>query len=896
MVEHHSSYLLWARRLRCGAIAGLTSISLIAGESMDVRADWPLSKRKKPVESAEAKQANDFNNAVRKLMAEAKSHADKGELDRAIYLAERAAKISESSANLVRCAPDVSPAATANFVSELRTQRTDLLKPRSGSAVGPESIATNRSGDSVAPSSTVGPQSHQNKNSTDANRAVRSGNPGGSIPAGKSQQKSQTVASKAVQFPSENVLPPLSTIATSPIAIRAVEGGAADQIHEPMPELSDVALHVVVDSSNSPSSGTDEPEFAATTKKTPVMSGPSNSAITAESEDLGFPVNNVAQQKSVDASESSVVDTLDPETPEMMIPKVAETAVENVTEFEESDPQQLSTLDISQAKDELEELTELPAVSTPMVKLRVRRRDVESSLRSELESPSLQPDVEQVTPPHDGLADLESPIQDGGQPVESLDVTLVPSAEENSETRPLESVVPSGKLRLRPQRRLSNESHTADLATESTPSSDVTQLPVVAENRTLNDDPTTEVPVVWTDPDVSIPFVDMELTEPVETSLAEGPPTEIPQVVNDESPPSVTSAGPIQLKLRSRFPVRSAQSADEAQADDVQKVTPAKGEALPQVDSAKTATTEFNPKATLPRQIDHRLTPSPETRSSEVDQVTEKPQSDDAPSGIKLRARYQERKPVQVDLPKTQNTIKLRKTYDRLSSATPASTETNFEERSPSRQSQNSGDQPTATDEPLTDEVVSEPKSAAQELPETSASNQSANTTKRPLFRLRKQSVALDNATASASSGHSANGETPGSGSSVAPLPPKADTRGSASRKRSVPPKASTRGLQSERDPISMSDTPAVSSPDEDVPMASVNPSGKTAAKRTLASFEDDQALLSRAILENGPIQRFAQLFSLPHATAASTLGVLGIVMLMGGLWLVRATLRINPS
>ena len=891
MVEHHSSYLLWARRLRCGAIAGLTSISLIAGESMDVRADWPLSKRKKPVESAEAKQANDFNNAVRKLMAEAKSHADKGELDRAIYLAERAAKISESSANLVRCAPDVSPAATANFVSELRTQRTDLLKPRSGSAVGPESIATNRSGDSVAPSSTVGPQSHQNKNSTDANRAVRSGNPGGSIPAGKSQQKSQTVASKAVQLPSENVLPPLSTIATSPIAIRAVEGGAADQIHEPMPELSDVALHVVVDSSNSPSSGTDEPEFAATTKKTPVMSGPSNSAITAESEDLGFPVNNVAQQKSVDASESSVVDTLDPEKPEMMIPKVAETAVENVTEFEESDPQQLSTLDISQAKDELEELTELPAVSTPMVKLRVRRRDVESSLRSELESPSLQPDVEQVTPPHDGLADLESPIQDGGQPVESLDVTLVPSAEENSETRPLESVVPSGKLRLRPQRRLSTESHTADLATVPDPSSNVTQLPVVAENGTPDADQATEVPVTSTDPYTAIPFVEMELTHPVETSPTEGPPTELPQVANHELPPSVVSSGPLQLKLRSRFPVRSAQSADDAQ-----KVTPAKGEVPSQVDTSQTAATEFNPKATLPRQIDHGFTPSPGTKSPELDEMTEKPQSDDAPQGIKLRTRYRERAPAEADLPKNQHTIKLRKTYDRLSSATPASAETNFEERSPSRQSQNPGDQPTASDEPLTDEVVSEPKSAAQELPETSASNQSANTTKRPLFRLRKQSVALDNATASASSGHSANGETPGSGSSVAPLPPKADTRGSASRKRSVPPKASTRGLQSERDPISMSDTPAVSSPDEDVPMASVNPSGKTAAKRTLASFEDDQALLSRAILENGPIQRFAQLFSLPHATAASTLGVLGIVMLMGGLWLVRATLRINPS
>jgi len=93
-----------------------------------------------------------------------------------------------------------------------------------------------------------------------------------------------------------------------------------------------------------------------------------------------------------------------------------------------------------------------------------------------------------------------------------------------------------------------------------------------------------------------------------------------------------------------------------------------------------------------------------------------------------------------------------------------------------------------------------------------------------------------------------------------------------------------------------MSNGPAASSSDENAPMASVNPSGKTGAKRTLASFEDDQALLSRTILENGPIQRFAQLFSLPQATAASTLGVLGIVMLMGGLWLVRATLRISPT
>ena len=884
MVEHHSSYLLWARRLRCGAIAGLTSISLIAGESMDVRADWPLSKRKKPVESAEAKQANDFNNAIRKLMAEAKSHADKGELDRAIHLADRAAKISESSANLVRCAPDVSPAATANYVSELRTQRSERLKLRGGSSVSPESLATNQSSSAVTPVAGKAQETRQNKTPTAANFAVQPRNPVGPTPTAKSPQKTQTIAAKPVELPSESALPPLSTTALSPAPMPPLKGVATDLADSALPELSEVAVPALVAASPSLSSSAEELEFAPTTTNPSVTSVTSDSAITDALEGPKEPVVSVAQQKSIDERETDFSDAADGVAAEASVPEVVDTTTDDVAQAAKAVPEQLETTEITQTKDELERPAEFAADDMPRVKLRVRRRETEPSRRPALEFPSQEPDVDQVTAPPDSLADLDSKPRNGGQPEDQFEALLIPAGNDSQQVAPSESGLHSGKLRLRPMRRPSIENQVVESLPESSPSSDLEPTPLAVDSQAAETDQTTEVPVAANDPVTSSLFTETESTDPVEPVTTDSPLAESPAVVEDELLPSVASAGPLNLKLRSRFPVRSSQATDT--------VTSSKNAVPPRVDTPATATDEFYPNGTSSGQVEHRITPAPE-----IGEMTDQPQPNEAPAGFKLRARYPERTSTKSDLPVTQHTIKLRKTYDNLSSVTPQSADASSRQSAAAGKSQTSAydARQTVADEPLSDEAVTEPEPAVQPPSEKSDSLQSAGSTTRPSFRLRKQSVSWDNSNSLPPSGHSSNAMTTGTSPNVAPLPPKSDPVASSSRNRSIPSKASTKGLQSRRDPISMSEGSAASS-DEKVPMTSVSPAGNTAAKRMLASFEDDQAELSRTILANGPIQRFAQLFSLPHSTAASTLAVIGIGMLLGGLWLVRATLKISPT
>ena len=116
------------RPLWYAAIIGMTSVSLIGGGSGSVQAElFPRPKIPKPVDPVEPQANSSFDNAVRKLLKEAKLAESKGEIERALILAERAAKISESSAGLVKSAQDVSPEVTARYAQELRSKRTELL-------------------------------------------------------------------------------------------------------------------------------------------------------------------------------------------------------------------------------------------------------------------------------------------------------------------------------------------------------------------------------------------------------------------------------------------------------------------------------------------------------------------------------------------------------------------------------------------------------------------------------------------------------------------------------------------------------------------------------------------------------------------------------------------------
>jgi hypothetical protein len=114
----------WPRRIQFAALAGLASVSILAGESKDLRAEWfGVKKNRPPVESVEARTNEGFDKAIRNLLKEANRLEKKGELDQAIILSDRAAKIAEESSSLVKISPDLSASAISNYSKELRLKK-----------------------------------------------------------------------------------------------------------------------------------------------------------------------------------------------------------------------------------------------------------------------------------------------------------------------------------------------------------------------------------------------------------------------------------------------------------------------------------------------------------------------------------------------------------------------------------------------------------------------------------------------------------------------------------------------------------------------------------------------------------------------------------------------------
>ncbi len=86
--------------------------------------------------AAAATADNGFSATIRRLQADAQQQAEKGDLDRAVQLAERAAKISEASSQLNGSLADCSPEQTAQFANDLRSRRDAIAGrvPRVGAA------------------------------------------------------------------------------------------------------------------------------------------------------------------------------------------------------------------------------------------------------------------------------------------------------------------------------------------------------------------------------------------------------------------------------------------------------------------------------------------------------------------------------------------------------------------------------------------------------------------------------------------------------------------------------------------------------------------------------------------------------------------------------------------
>jgi hypothetical protein len=127
VIHFRAKSVWWSHQIRYTAVAGLTAASLLACHPSPGFAEWfsrPAARIAPQSRPAQAK--NRFDEAIRTLLVESQSAEERGELERACFLAERAAKISQTASKAVSSAEDVSPAATAKYVRELHQRKAKL--------------------------------------------------------------------------------------------------------------------------------------------------------------------------------------------------------------------------------------------------------------------------------------------------------------------------------------------------------------------------------------------------------------------------------------------------------------------------------------------------------------------------------------------------------------------------------------------------------------------------------------------------------------------------------------------------------------------------------------------------------------------------------------------------
>lgn len=139
---HQRGLVGLSRHWRVITVAGLATLGLAYGAGQPLQGEWwPLTKAKPEATKAAATKPahieNGFSSTIQRLMSDARLHADKGELDKAVQLAERAAKISDASAQLLGPSSDYSPEKTAQFANELRARRDAVARRTVPTPVAP---------------------------------------------------------------------------------------------------------------------------------------------------------------------------------------------------------------------------------------------------------------------------------------------------------------------------------------------------------------------------------------------------------------------------------------------------------------------------------------------------------------------------------------------------------------------------------------------------------------------------------------------------------------------------------------------------------------------------------------------------------------------------------------
>jgi hypothetical protein len=138
-------------RWRAMTALGAASLVLACGLSQPVLAElWKFSGPSKPntnaastPDSAKTVPAeNGFTATIRRLMTESRQCAERGDLNKAVVLAERAAKISEASAQLLGPTSECSPQETAKFAREMRSRQMGIAATQTSSDRAPTIAST----------------------------------------------------------------------------------------------------------------------------------------------------------------------------------------------------------------------------------------------------------------------------------------------------------------------------------------------------------------------------------------------------------------------------------------------------------------------------------------------------------------------------------------------------------------------------------------------------------------------------------------------------------------------------------------------------------------------------------------------------------------------------------
>ena len=137
----YPSYL--PRNWRVMTVAGVTTLGLACGLGKPALAEWwklsqadkatPAAANAKPIPAE-----NGFTATIRRLQADSRRAAEQGDYAKAIQLAERAAKISEASAQLLGPTSECSPQETTRFLAEMRSKRDGLNTVAARSPASPK--------------------------------------------------------------------------------------------------------------------------------------------------------------------------------------------------------------------------------------------------------------------------------------------------------------------------------------------------------------------------------------------------------------------------------------------------------------------------------------------------------------------------------------------------------------------------------------------------------------------------------------------------------------------------------------------------------------------------------------------------------------------------------------